>query len=109
GPAPSKGATPPVLGRSLESGHKMLWLRIGGKLPPGKPDVKWRERRDGRAGCGEPRRPACSRRRAVLAPERRSPMASRHPRFSHWLSASLALLIGVALPGTGRAAMPPAV
>ncbi|WP_426662835.1 DegQ family serine endoprotease [Rhodanobacter aciditrophus] len=36
-------------------------------------------------------------------------MASRHPRFSHWLTGALALLLGVALPGTGRAAMPPAV
>ena len=36
-------------------------------------------------------------------------MASRHPRFPHWLSASLALLLGIALPGMSRAAMPPAV
>ncbi|HEX7732560.1 MAG TPA: Do family serine endopeptidase [Rhodanobacter sp.] len=36
-------------------------------------------------------------------------MSSRHPRFPHWLTGALALLLGVALPGPGRAAMPAAV
>ncbi|MBN8924494.1 MAG: heat-shock protein [Rhodanobacter sp. 68-29] len=36
-------------------------------------------------------------------------MSSRQPRFTHWLGGALALLLGVALPGAGRAAMPPAV
>jgi Do/DeqQ family serine protease len=36
-------------------------------------------------------------------------MASRHPRFPHWLTGALALLLGIALPGMSRAAMPPAV
>ncbi|MEW9572751.1 Do family serine endopeptidase [Rhodanobacter sp. Si-c] len=36
-------------------------------------------------------------------------MSSRHPRFPHWLTGALALLLGVALPGLSRAAMPPAV
>jgi len=36
-------------------------------------------------------------------------MSSRPLRFPHWLAAAFALLLGVALPGSGRAAMPPAV
>src|SRR6185312_11161147 len=38
-----------------------------------------------------------------------SPMAFRSPRFPHWLTGAFALLLGVALPGMSRAAMPPAV
>ena len=36
-------------------------------------------------------------------------MAFRSPRFPHWLTGAFALLLGVALPGMSRAAMPPAV
>ncbi len=36
-------------------------------------------------------------------------MASRHPRFPHWLAGAFALLLGAALPVASRAAMPPAV
>jgi len=36
-------------------------------------------------------------------------MSSRLPRFPHWLTATLALLLGIALPGMSRAAMPPAM
>jgi serine protease DegQ len=36
-------------------------------------------------------------------------MSSRHPRFAPWLAGACALLLGVALPGTSRAAMPPSV
>lgn len=36
-------------------------------------------------------------------------MPPRHPRFPFWLVGACALLLGVALPGTGHATMPPAV
>ncbi|MEW9625803.1 Do family serine endopeptidase [Rhodanobacter geophilus] len=36
-------------------------------------------------------------------------MASRPPRFTPWLASAFALCLGVALPATSRAAMPPAV
>ena len=36
-------------------------------------------------------------------------MSSRHPRPPLWLAGACALLLGVALPDTGRAAMPPSV
>lgn len=36
-------------------------------------------------------------------------MSLRHPRFPFWLAGACALLLGMALPGTSRATMPPAV